>query len=64
MTRSEQLAKQIGEAGQQVDIYGLIEDYRAAVRAEMKTDLLADLRDPKMEILTGDEAAEFIESNY
>jgi len=65
MTKTEKIEAEIAKlAGDRGDVGGLLEDLRAAVRAEMRRDLLADLRDPRMALTTVTEAVDFIKSNY
>lgn len=46
------------------DTFGLLEDLRAATRDAMKAELVADIKDPRMELETAGQVGEFIESNY
>lgn len=65
MTKIETLEAKIAElAGDRADIFGLLEDLRAATRDAVKADLLADIKDPRMELGTAAEVTEFIKSNY
>jgi hypothetical protein len=65
MTKIEKLEAKIADlAGDGADIFGLLEDLRAATRDAVKTDLIADIQDPRMELTTATEVTEFIKSNY